>query len=110
MSGATPPLPQHAFMALCSVKAQGQLYLYIYVFIACYLVKHRDKFTSGLSREKLKNRGNKTYPPFFILVCCESEVYLTNVSPGISYLFVSVNLPPPIYIYWALQFNTAYKK
>jgi hypothetical protein len=27
MSGATPPLPQYAFMAWCSVKAQGQLYL-----------------------------------------------------------------------------------
>jgi hypothetical protein len=26
MSGATPPLPQYAFMAWCSVKAQGQLY------------------------------------------------------------------------------------
>jgi hypothetical protein len=28
MSGAIPPLPQYAFMAWCSVKAQGQLYLY----------------------------------------------------------------------------------
>jgi hypothetical protein len=27
MSGVTPPLPQNAFMAWCSVKAQGQLYL-----------------------------------------------------------------------------------
>jgi hypothetical protein len=30
MSGATHPLPQYAFMALCSIKkAQGQLYLYL---------------------------------------------------------------------------------
>jgi len=29
MSGAIPLLPQYAFMAWCSVKAQGQLYLYI---------------------------------------------------------------------------------
>jgi hypothetical protein len=29
MSGAIPPLPQYAFMAWCSVKAQGQLYLYL---------------------------------------------------------------------------------
>jgi hypothetical protein len=29
MSGAIPPLPQHAFMAWCLVKAQGQLYLYL---------------------------------------------------------------------------------
>jgi hypothetical protein len=27
MSGAIPPLPQHAFMAWCSVKAQEHLYL-----------------------------------------------------------------------------------
>jgi hypothetical protein len=26
MRGAVPPLPQYAFMARCSVKAQGQLY------------------------------------------------------------------------------------
>jgi hypothetical protein len=26
MSGVIPPLPQYAFMAWCSVKAQGQLY------------------------------------------------------------------------------------
>jgi len=30
MSRAIPPLPQYAFMAWCSVKAQGQLYLYLY--------------------------------------------------------------------------------
>jgi hypothetical protein len=28
MRGAIPPLPQYAFMAWCSVKAQGHLYLY----------------------------------------------------------------------------------
>jgi hypothetical protein len=27
MRGAIPPLPQYVFMAWCSVKAQGQLYL-----------------------------------------------------------------------------------
>jgi hypothetical protein len=30
MSGAIPLFLQYAFMAWCSVKAQGQLYLYIY--------------------------------------------------------------------------------
>jgi hypothetical protein len=30
MSGAIPPLPQYAFMAWCSVEAQGQLYLLLY--------------------------------------------------------------------------------
>jgi hypothetical protein len=29
MSGAIPPLHQYAFMVWCSVKAQGQLYLYL---------------------------------------------------------------------------------
>jgi hypothetical protein len=31
MSGAIPPLPQYAYMAGRSVKAQGQLYLYFYL-------------------------------------------------------------------------------
>jgi ribosomal 50S subunit-associated protein YjgA (DUF615 family) len=30
MSGAIHPLPQYAFMAWCLVKAQGQLYLYLF--------------------------------------------------------------------------------
>jgi hypothetical protein len=29
MSGAIPPLPQYVFTVWCSVKAQGQLYLYL---------------------------------------------------------------------------------
>jgi hypothetical protein len=29
MSGTIPPVPQCTCMALCSVKAQGQLYLYL---------------------------------------------------------------------------------
>jgi len=29
MSGATPPLTHYALTAWCSVKAQGQLYLYL---------------------------------------------------------------------------------
>jgi hypothetical protein len=30
MCGAIPPLLQYTFMARCSVKAQGQLYLYLF--------------------------------------------------------------------------------
>jgi hypothetical protein len=33
MSGAIHPLPQYALMAWCSVKAQGQLYLYLFTLI-----------------------------------------------------------------------------
>jgi len=29
MGGAMPPFSQYAFTAWCSVKAQGQLYLYL---------------------------------------------------------------------------------
>jgi hypothetical protein len=32
MSGAIPPLPQYTFMVWCSVKAQGQLYLYLLLY------------------------------------------------------------------------------
>jgi len=31
MSGAIHPLPNYAFIAWCLVKAQGQLYLYLYL-------------------------------------------------------------------------------
>jgi hypothetical protein len=31
MRGAISPLPQHVFMVWCSVKAQKQLYLYLYL-------------------------------------------------------------------------------
>jgi hypothetical protein len=35
MREVTPPLPQYAFMAWCSVKAQGQLYLYLVSAMQC---------------------------------------------------------------------------
>jgi len=39
MSGAIPPLPQYASTAWCSVKARGQLYLYIKTTQAWEIVK-----------------------------------------------------------------------
>jgi len=33
MGGAITPLSQYAFMAWCSVKAQGELYLYLYLYL-----------------------------------------------------------------------------
>jgi hypothetical protein len=33
MSGAIPPLPQYASIVWCSVKAQGQLYIYLYHYL-----------------------------------------------------------------------------
>jgi hypothetical protein len=47
MSRAIPPLPQYAFMAWYSVKAQGQLYSYLY-----------------LMRTSMKNKGFKTLSEF----------------------------------------------
>jgi hypothetical protein len=45
MRGAMPPLPQYAFVAWYSVKAQGQLYLYLYVcnhnfLVICHLIMY----------------------------------------------------------------------
>jgi hypothetical protein len=37
MSGVIPPLPQYACMAWCSVKAQGQLYVYLLPFFSTSL-------------------------------------------------------------------------
>jgi len=34
MRGALPQLPQYAFMARCSFKAQGQLYLFTFYRLA----------------------------------------------------------------------------
>jgi hypothetical protein len=36
MSGSIPPLSQYAFMAWCSVKTPGQLYLYLYLYVIVY--------------------------------------------------------------------------
>jgi len=42
MSGSMPPLLQYAFMAWCSVKAQGQLYLYLTGTIPSTLLTDRQ--------------------------------------------------------------------
>jgi hypothetical protein len=46
MSGAIPPLPQYAFMAGCLVKAQGQLYLclYIYLYLIKFFIKNKTLY------------------------------------------------------------------
>jgi len=42
MSGGVTPLLQYAFMAWCSVKAQGQLYLYLYLHISVHMSSSTD--------------------------------------------------------------------
>jgi hypothetical protein len=59
MSGAISPLPQYAFMAWCSVKAQGQLYLYHYSI----LYNHPQKNPEDLMLEKDASR--EWYPSFY---------------------------------------------
>jgi nitroimidazol reductase NimA-like FMN-containing flavoprotein (pyridoxamine 5'-phosphate oxidase superfamily) len=49
MSVAIPSLPQYAFMAWCSVKAQGQLYLLLHTEEAKYLFR---KYKNRAHREK----------------------------------------------------------
>jgi hypothetical protein len=44
MSAAIPPLPQYAFMAWCSVKAQGQLYLYLLLDKCEWVASRPDRF------------------------------------------------------------------
>jgi hypothetical protein len=34
MRGAIPPLSPYVFMTWCSVKAQGQLYLYLFILLS----------------------------------------------------------------------------
>jgi hypothetical protein len=59
MRGAIPPLSQYAFMAWCSVKAQGQLYLYL--FIPCF------KKSSFMHSSKLNNRSKNIFRALILL-------------------------------------------
>jgi hypothetical protein len=49
MIGATPPLPQHAFMAWCLLKAEGQLYFYLLPIWMPYSHTRMYPKVSGLS-------------------------------------------------------------
>jgi len=42
--GAIPRLPQYALMVWCSVKAQEQICLYIYIIYFSLLISHLDLF------------------------------------------------------------------
>jgi hypothetical protein len=53
MRGAIPPLSQYAFMAWCSVKAQGQLYLHLYLTLAISEVVTRFPPISNISNIKV---------------------------------------------------------
>jgi len=40
MRGAVPPLLQYAIMAWCSVKAEGQIYLYLCKYCKSFEISH----------------------------------------------------------------------
>jgi hypothetical protein len=52
MRGVIPPLPQYASLAGCSVKAQGQLYLYLFssTLSLCSSVKVKDQVSDSFER------------------------------------------------------------
>jgi hypothetical protein len=52
MSGAIPPLPPYASTAWCSVKAQGQLYLYLYILHRLRVFENRVLRIFGPKREE----------------------------------------------------------
>jgi hypothetical protein len=70
MHGAVPPLPQHAFMAWYSVKAHGQLYLYL-LFKSMYQLHFAvsqnwplypiENEVTGLLKPSIKNQMNVSY-------------------------------------------------
>jgi hypothetical protein len=62
MGGAIPQLPQYASIVWCSVKAQGQLYLYLYLHEISYckmelFCVYEDWLTSLYLRKTVKNRN-----------------------------------------------------
>jgi hypothetical protein len=56
MSGAIPPLPHYVFMAWCSAKAQGQLYLYLQVV-------HDMAFENVAMNFQVKQKQGISSPP-----------------------------------------------
>jgi len=70
MHGAMSPLTQYAFMVWCLVKAQGQLYLYLYInrrTIGRYIIMVKmDDGSGGTCKEadvvyfKVKSQRSKT--------------------------------------------------
>jgi hypothetical protein len=62
-NGAIPPLPQCAFMAWCSVKAQGQLYVFLYEreLWTCFSPGHSLISTANATAVSVKSRWNSLY-------------------------------------------------
>jgi hypothetical protein len=80
MCGAIPPLLQYAFMAWCSVKAQGQLYLYI--TIGCGISDKMQNIQINAVTTKQRQQRNKTTK---IQILLQKTVKITQNKSDIKY-------------------------
>jgi hypothetical protein len=111
MSGAIHPLPQYAFMVWCLVKAQGQLYLYLYHIVPpCF-----PKINFNIILLSTPRSPKFPFPPGFLtkifyefispmLATCPTHLILldliTRINAGKAYKLWSSSLcsllhPPP---------------
>jgi hypothetical protein len=91
MSGAIPTLPQYVFMGRCLVKAQGQLYLYLYKFmylLFCYL--------TSWGRFRLEKLIVAEWPNNCILLWNTEVHYRVNKSTSFGPFLSHMNLSYPI--------------
>jgi hypothetical protein len=83
MSGAIPLLPQYAFMAWCSVKAQGQLYLYPLCCFSTSVYCSKRILRYRLSPETfgytLVYPSEECVPEVALLNCCWADLIALSV-------------------------------
>jgi hypothetical protein len=85
MSGAIPPFPQYAYIAWCSVKAQGQLYLYLETVRAVRLKKKSMETSLSLfeiARGTLRKLSGKCQYSTGELLFAECECSATDKQTG----------------------------
>jgi hypothetical protein len=74
MSGAVPPLPQYAFVAWCSVKAQGQLYLCLLPERKAGLVGPGHVWEDDIDQLRtMHDISQIRYPSLSGFICCFRE-------------------------------------
>jgi len=70
MRGTIAPLHQYVFMAWCSVKTQGQLYIYLYL--------HSFKYSQY---QKVSKNVVNRFTDYVFLVASESELTSVTTKP-----------------------------
>jgi hypothetical protein len=92
MSVAIPPLPQYIFMARCSVKAQGQLYIYLLYINArqCSCLNHFGLGEIGCADEGAQHYrhrgfeyrlGHESLSAFYFFFCLSMMWVLLRSDP-----------------------------